>query len=209
MRKKLESCDLPSAPIDTNHMTTNLSREIEDGLSVEIPSEDYEAEKKLNKEQQYAFKVILEFIHKGKAATSGVAAAIMSGGRTTHSRFKIPIDANESSDCNISKQSGVINLLRTKKLIIWDEAPMAKRWAIKNVDKLFKDIMGNDEHFGGKVVVFGGDYRQVLPVVPRGTIHQTISASFVKSRLWHKMIKFSLSKNMRAQKDPEFGDFLL
>ncbi|KAL7137613.1 hypothetical protein ABFS83_10G105100 [Erythranthe nasuta] len=243
MGKKLESYDLPSAPIDTNHVTTNLSREIEDELSIEIPSEDYEAEKKLNKEQQYAFKVILEFIHKGKAgmffidgpggtgktflyrallahlrstkkiaiatATSGVAAAIMPGGRTAHSRFKIPTDANESSDCNISKQSGVANLLRTAKLIIWDEAPMAKRWAIENVDKLFKDIMGNDEHFGGKVVVFGGDFRQVLPVVPRGTIHQTISASLVKSRLWHKMIKFSLSKNMRAQKDPEFGDFLL
>ncbi|XP_012841137.1 PREDICTED: uncharacterized protein LOC105961450 [Erythranthe guttata] len=243
MGKKLESYDLPSAPVDTNHVTTNLSREIEDELSIEIPSEDYEAEKKLNKEQQDAFKVILEFIHKGKAgmffidgpggtgktflyrallahlrsrkkiaiatATSGVAAAIMPGGRTAHSRFKIPIDANESSDCNISKQSGVANLLRTTKLIIWDEAPMAKRWAIENVDKLFKDIMGNDEHFGGKVVVFGGDFRQVLPVVPRGTIHQTISASLVKSRLWHKMIKFSLSKNMRAQKDPEFGDFLL
>ncbi|KAL7153214.1 hypothetical protein ABFS83_04G151300 [Erythranthe nasuta] len=100
-----------------------------------------------------------------------------------HSCFKIPTDANESSDCNISKQSGVANLLSL----------MAKTWAIGNVDKLFKDIMGNNEHFGGKVVVFRGDFRQVLSVVPRGTIHQTIYASL----------------SMRAQKDHEFGDFLL
>ncbi|XP_012853214.1 PREDICTED: ATP-dependent DNA helicase PIF1-like [Erythranthe guttata] len=133
----------------------------------------------------------------------------MPGGNTAHSHFKIPIVANESSDCNISKQSGVANLLYTTKLIIWDEAPMAKRWAIENVDKLFKDIMGNDEHFGGKVVVFRGDFRQVLPVVSRGTIHQTIYAILVKSALWHNMIKFSLSKSMSAQKDHEFGYFLL
>ena len=36
-------------------------------------------------------------------ATSGVAASIMPGGRTAHSRFKIPIDSNSSSICNIKK----------------------------------------------------------------------------------------------------------
>ncbi|KAL7106310.1 hypothetical protein ACP275_07G104200 [Erythranthe tilingii] len=117
-------------------------------------------------------------------ATSGVAAAIMPGGRTAHSRFKIPLDANASSSCSISKQSGAAELLRKAQLIIWDEAPMAKRWAIENVDKCLQDIMGNDKYFGGKVVVFGGDFRQVLPVVPRGTVHQTICASLVKSPLW-------------------------
>ncbi|XP_058741331.1 uncharacterized protein LOC131613701 [Vicia villosa] len=37
--------------------------------------------------------------------------------------------------------------------------------------------------FGGKVVVFGGDFRQILPVIPRGTrsdiIHATINASYI------------------------------
>ncbi|KAL0323094.1 UNVERIFIED_CONTAM: hypothetical protein Sangu_1928700 [Sesamum angustifolium] len=108
-------------------------------------------------------------------ATSGVAAAIMPGGRTTHSRFKISIDANKSSECTMSKQSGAAELLHRSKLFTWDEAPVAKRWAIENVDKLLKDVMGNDQDFGGKVVVFGGDFRQVLPVVPKATIHQTIS----------------------------------
>ncbi|XP_012832952.1 PREDICTED: ATP-dependent DNA helicase PIF1-like [Erythranthe guttata] len=142
-------------------------------------------------------------------ATSGVAAAIMPGGRTAHSRFKIPIDATDSTECNISKQSGTADLFRKAKLLIWDEAPMAKRWAIENVNKSLQDIMGKKEHFGGKVIVFGGDFRQVLPVVPRATIHQTIYASLVKSNLWNNMVKITLTRNMRAHKDTKFSDFLL
>ncbi|KAK4384546.1 hypothetical protein Sango_3050000, partial [Sesamum angolense] len=65
----------------------------------------------------------------------------MPGGRTTHSRFNIPIDANESSECTMSTQSGAAELLRRSKLFLWDEAPMAKRWAIENVDKLLKVVM--------------------------------------------------------------------
>ncbi|XP_020271151.1 uncharacterized protein LOC109846336 [Asparagus officinalis] len=119
-------------------------------------------------------------------ATSGVAAAIMPGGRTAHSRFKIPITANETTMCNISKQDGTSKLIRLASLIIWDEAPMAKRFAIETVDRTLRDVMGDKRFFGGKVVVFGGDFRQVLPVVPRGTRAETINASLVKSYLWEK-----------------------
>lgn len=133
----------------------------------------------------------------------------MPGGRTSHSRFKIPIDGNESSVCNIPKQSGTAELLRLAKLIIWDEAPMAKRWAIEALDRSLRDIMSNDVLFGGKVIVFGGDFRQVLPVVPRGTRVETVNASLVMSYLWPKMQKLKLSKNMRAQHDSMFSDFLL
>lgn len=243
MGKNIRTFDLPSIPKNSNHMDTNLSREILDEMSIEIPLEDSQAEQKLNPEQNHAFRVILEHVKEGKGAmffidgpggtgktflyrallahlrtkneiaiataTSGVAAAIMPGGRTAHSRFKIPIDANDSTVCSISKQSGNAHLLRKAKLLLWDEAPMAKRWAIENVDKCLQDIMGNTKHFGGKVMVFGGDFRQVLPVVPKGTMQQTISASLVKSNLWNKMVRLSLSRNMRARSDPEFGDFLL
>ena len=32
-------------------------------------------------------------------APSGIAALLVEGGRTTHSRFKIPVPANETSTC--------------------------------------------------------------------------------------------------------------
>ena len=95
------------------------------------------------------------------------------------------------------------------KLIIWDEAPMAKKYAIEAVDRTLQDIMGNKEQFGGKVVVLGGDFRQVLPVVPRATRQQTVDQSLVRSYLWPKIEILRLKKNMRSRGDQQFGKFLL
>ncbi|PKY57229.1 hypothetical protein RhiirA4_283232, partial [Rhizophagus irregularis] len=36
-------------------------------------------------------------------ASSGIAALLLSGGRTAHSRFKIPLKIDEFSTCNISR----------------------------------------------------------------------------------------------------------
>ncbi|XP_020258959.1 ATP-dependent DNA helicase PIF1-like [Asparagus officinalis] len=142
-------------------------------------------------------------------ATLGVVAVIMPGGRTAHSRFKIKIPTTDSSMCNISKQDGTSKLLRIARLIIWDEAAMAKRVAIETLDRTLRDLMDQDEPFGGKVIVFGGDFRQVLLVVPHSTRSQTIKESLVSSHLWRKMIKLQLSKNMRAKSDTSFSEFLL
>lgn len=67
-----------------------------------------------------------------------------------HSRFKIPIITTETSICNITKQSETAKLLHKAKLIIWDEAPMTKRFIIKTVDRGLKDIIGCIEPFDGK-----------------------------------------------------------
>lgn len=98
-------------------------------------------------------------------STSGVAASILPGGRTTHSRFKIPIDIDENIGCNISNQSSLVCLIRDIKLIVWDEALMAKGKTIEAFDLLLKDLMDIKMLFGGKVVIFGGDFRQTLSVV--------------------------------------------
>ncbi|XP_024963500.1 ATP-dependent DNA helicase PIF2-like [Cynara cardunculus var. scolymus] len=42
-------------------------------------------------------------------ASSGVVANNMPGGRTTHSRFKIPLNLDNNSMCNLKKQSGLLN----------------------------------------------------------------------------------------------------
>ncbi|XP_022152307.1 ATP-dependent DNA helicase PIF1-like [Momordica charantia] len=86
---------------------------------------------------------------------------------------------------------------------------MAKKTTIEAVDRTFRDIMDSTEPFGGKIVVFGGDFRQVLPVVPRATRQQTINESLVKSYLWKQMEKLQLTKNMRAHSDSQFAEYLL
>ncbi|KAL6603039.1 hypothetical protein ACP70R_043400 [Stipagrostis hirtigluma subsp. patula] len=142
-------------------------------------------------------------------ATSGIAASIIPGGRTAHCRFKIPVNIQDNSMCNFSKQSGTAELLRRASLIIWDEVAMTRRQAVEALDRSMQDIMGCSSPFGGKVVVFGGDFRQVLPVVRRGTKAQIIDATIQKSYLWKEIEIIKLWRNMRAQSDPWFSDFLL
>ena len=142
-------------------------------------------------------------------ATSGIAASILPGGRTAHSRFKVPITLKENSTCTFSKQDGTAKLLRMASLIIWDEAAMIRRQAVECLDRSLQDIMGCTLPFGGKVMVFGGDFRQVLPVVPRGNRAQVTDASLQRSYLWDNMHKIRLTRNMRAQTDPWFSSYLL
>ncbi|XP_058762907.1 uncharacterized protein LOC131636298 [Vicia villosa] len=106
-------------------------------------------------------------------ATSGIAPLLLPGGRTAHSKFKIPVPTMENSTCKIDYDDDVAELLRQTKLIIWDEAPMAHKHAFEALDRTLKDVMStysnSKEIFGGKVVVFGGDFKQILLVVPRGS----------------------------------------
>ncbi|KAG2606706.1 hypothetical protein PVAP13_4NG211985 [Panicum virgatum] len=142
--------------------------------------------------------------------TSGVAASIMPGGRTAHSRFKIPLTIENGSFCSFTKQSGTAKLLRQASLIIWDETSMTKRQVVEALDNNVRDIMDRPQlPFGAKTVVFGGDFRQVLLVVRRGSRAQIVDASLRRSYLWDSMRHLKLVRNMRAQSDPWFADYLL
>ncbi|GJU48831.1 ATP-dependent DNA helicase PIF1-like protein [Tanacetum coccineum] len=133
----------------------------------------------------------------------------MSGGRTAHSRFKIPLNLDNSYVCNIKKHSGTAQLLRSATIIIWDEASMAKRLVVEAVDRTMQDITGVRLPFGGKIMVLGGDFRRVLPVMRRGTRAQIVDSSLRMSLLWCLIKKMSLTLNMRALTDPWYSDFLL
>lgn len=58
-------------------------------------------------------------------------------------------------------------------------------------------------------MVLGGDFRQVLPVIPRGTKHDCINARIVRSNIWQSLIKLKLTQNMRARIDPAFSTYIL
>jgi hypothetical protein len=60
-------------------------------------------------------------------ASLGIASLLLLGGRTAHSRFKIPIDLHDESTYNITQQIKVAELVHKVDLIIWDEAPMMHR----------------------------------------------------------------------------------
>ncbi|XP_024963960.1 uncharacterized protein LOC112504257 [Cynara cardunculus var. scolymus] len=68
-------------------------------------------------EKNFLYKALLANIRSrgliALATTSlGVATNNMPGGRTAHSRFKIPLNLDNNSMCNIRKQSGAAKLIR-------------------------------------------------------------------------------------------------
>ncbi|XP_015954271.1 uncharacterized protein LOC107478650 [Arachis duranensis] len=109
-------------------------------------------------------------------ASSGIVALFLPNRRTAHSRFKVPLNVNQDSI---------------------------------SLDKCFKDVLHFDHGynpntlFGGKVVVLGSEFRQILPVIPRGSREEIV---------------LQLTKNMRLGCDPQdihnvqlekFADWLL
>ncbi|XP_010468434.1 PREDICTED: ATP-dependent DNA helicase PIF2-like [Camelina sativa] len=133
-------------------------------------------------------------------ASSGIAALLMEGGRTAHSRFGIPIHVDEFTICSIDGKSHVAELIREAKLIIWDEAPMMNKFCFETLDRSMRDIMKCDKIFGGKVFVLGGDFRQILPVVPEAGRVGTVLTSINSSLLWDSCKVFRLTQNMRLCK---------
>ena len=105
--------------------------------------------------------------------------------------------------CSLQLGEPTARLLQEARIIIWDEAPMSHKHLFEAADRSLRDIMKEvspelgDLPFGGKVVVLGSDFRQVLPVVPRGTRGQIVAASLRRSRLWHDVNVFNLSIKMR------------
>ncbi|XP_076923942.1 uncharacterized protein LOC143586237 [Bidens hawaiensis] len=137
---------------------------------------------------------------------------------------------NEIMSALIDKKGGVkgntdvYELLKNTSLIIWDEAPMIHKHAFESLDRTLNDVMNGDSgntsesRFGGKVVIFGGDFRQILPVVTNGTRSECVNACINSSYIWSKCKVLKLTKNMRltvgcrstdVENIREFADWLL
>uniref|UniRef100_A0A1J3E1W6 ATP-dependent DNA helicase n=1 Tax=Noccaea caerulescens TaxID=107243 RepID=A0A1J3E1W6_NOCCA len=154
-------------------------------------------------------------------ASSGIASLLLEGGRTAHSRFAIPINPDDFTLCKMKSGSDLANMVKEAKLIIWDEAPMMSKYCFESLDRSLRDIVGDVENrpFGGKVMVFGGDFRQVLPVINGAGRSQIVLAALNSSYLWEHCKVLKLTKNMRLTRNnlsekeandiKEFSDWLL
>ncbi|EFP93666.2 uncharacterized protein PGTG_19561 [Puccinia graminis f. sp. tritici CRL 75-36-700-3] len=139
-------------------------------------------------------------------------------GMTAHSQFKRPLDLNSTSQCSWKTRTPSTQELQEAKVIIWDEISMQSKYAVEAVDRAFRDLMQDDRPFGGKVIIFGGDFRQTLPVVPGGTIFDQANVCMINSPIWNHVYTFQLTQNQRlrttsnpesAQTNMEFYHWLL
>ncbi|XP_058751199.1 uncharacterized protein LOC131624268 [Vicia villosa] len=121
-------------------------------------------------------------------ASSGIASLLLLDGRIAHSKFNIPVPTVDNSTCNIDKDFEHSQIFVATDVIIWDEAPMSHKNFFEALDKTLKDVMGKkglaNTLFGGKVVVFEGDFKQILPVVPRARHSDIVHALICYSYVW-------------------------
>jgi PIF1 helicase. len=57
-------------------------------------------------------------------------------------------------------------VLQMSAIIIWDDCTMAHKHSLEAFNRSMQDLKGNNELFGGTVLLLFGDFRQTLPVIP-------------------------------------------
>ncbi|XP_066917215.1 uncharacterized protein [Clytia hemisphaerica] len=141
---------------------------------------------------------------------TGIAATLLDGGKTCHNLFKLPVPVNDCCSCNVKPTSKHADFLRSRHIFIFDEASMISKYALEAIDRMLRDISNSDVAFAGKVILLGGDFRQTLPVVKRGTAAQVVETCLKSSYIWALVRTFYLHTNMRTGPEKqEFSEFLL
>ena len=143
-------------------------------------------------------------------ASSGIAATLLTGGRTLHSTFKIPLDlyAMDIPLCCIKKCTALSRVIQEGKATVVDEAPMTNKLAFEALDRTLRDLTGKERPMGGMCMLLCGDFRQILPVIQGGT-RGNIVDSCLKSFLRDHVIVKHLHTNMRVHLhgDEAAGEF--
>ncbi|XP_078440884.1 uncharacterized protein LOC144710915 [Wolffia australiana] len=120
-------------------------------------------------------------------ATSCIVTLFLEGGRTLHSTFKILIPVNHISMCGISPDSKIGRQIQSASIIIVDEAPMMHYHIYETLKRSIRDVMKTinpsleSVPFNIKFIVMGGDFRQMLPAIPKGSRSMIISSSLNRS----------------------------
>ncbi len=112
------------------------------------------------------------------AAISGITAALLPGGLTAHSTFKVPFnpDATDRPVCNFSKDTGAAAILESAQLIVWYECTMTHR---KMLETGLKNPWG---HHGTRLLHSKVSGLWMAPVLLQGAPRER-SPSHVKGNL--------------------------
>ncbi|XP_033222979.1 uncharacterized protein LOC117176786 [Belonocnema kinseyi] len=87
---------------------------------------------------------------------------------------------------------------------------MVPRYALESVDRTLRDLTNINLPFVGKIMLLGGDFRQLLPIKVNRTRRELINLSIEFSSLWKHFHIFSLTENWRTLPEgAEFAKYLL
>ena len=93
-------------------------------------------------------------------AASGIAATLIPGGRTIHSKLGVPLKLHEKSELPLDDLGPSFKkLIKATELLVFDEVTMADKLIYECIDRSFRRVKEKDEPFGGITCVFSGDWR--------------------------------------------------
>jgi len=142
-------------------------------------------------------------------AHTGIAATLLVNGTTVHRQFAVPLNTDEESECTVPTGSDLEKTLKMTDVVIWDEATMSDKRVYACVDRCLRDVSSSKRPFGGKLMLLGGDWKQLLPIVRGITTRGVVQFTLRKSEYWDNFKKMELKKNMRAKDaGQEFPKFL-
>ena len=75
---------------------------------------------------------------------------------------------------------------------------MAHKLAQDALNRTLQDVRSDSNWMGGVTVLLAGDFRQTLPVIPKGTPADELAACLKSSVLWQHVEVLTLSTNMRV-----------
>ena len=144
-------------------------------------------------------------------AFTGMAASLIEGGQTANSRFRLKLKLDAESTSGIQPGSDEASYILGASLTIWDEAPVVSMHMVNCVDRLYRDLTRNkNTPFGGRNVVFGGDFMQPLPITPLADPRMAYNICIKKSIVWPFFQIIVLNTNMRTlAEEVEFANYLL
>ena len=88
--------------------------------------------------------------------------------------------------------------------------PMAHRHHAERLGRPIRGIREGARPFGGVAVVFGGDCRQIPPIVRRGSRAHVVASSLKRFPIWRAMRKRVLTRTLRRlDGEEEFADYMI
>jgi ATP-dependent DNA helicase PIF1 len=137
-------------------------------------------------------------------AASALAATALPHGRTAHAAFNIPVPCHE--DTYLIWSDADKKRIRRASIIFWDEISMVSIHLTNALNRSLQRLMKNEAYFGGKCIVFLGDFRQLAPVESTGC---TASRLSVTQADWFDLsVKIEFTFNFRASRDMAYAALL-
>jgi hypothetical protein len=136
-------------------------------------------------------------------AASALAATALPRGRTAHAAFNIPVPCND--DTFLMWSEDVQSQIRKAACIFWDEISMVSLYVVEAVNRSLQRLMKCNTLFGGKLIVFLGDFRQLPPIDNAGNGYRL---SISQCSWFQSALRMEFTFNFRAATDSLYAAFL-